>query len=137
MKYCPKCEQEKSADEFSFSNKQKGIRQPYCRVCKNLDYKTKYSRKPEYIDRNHKRRRDNHQKVLEYKSQFSCIACPESDPICLDFHHLDPSEKEFNLTQSSFSWNRLKKEIEKCIVICSNCHRKLHAGKISIDRAIV
>lgn len=58
----------------------------------------------------------------------SCVKCGESDNACLDWHHLDPSQKEYEV--SFLLCNRSKKsileEIDKCICLCSNCHRKLH-----------
>lgn len=58
----------------------------------------------------------------------SCERCGESDNACLDWHHLDPSQKEHEV--AFLLCNRSKKaileEIDKCICLCSNCHRKLH-----------
>ncbi len=54
-----------------------------------------------------------------------CVVCGESDPACLDFDHIDPSEKEFHISQSVYmSAKKVQKEIEKCQVLCANCHRK-------------
>jgi len=49
----------------------------------------------------------------------------------LEFHHRDPSEKEFNVSSKGHcrSWERVKKEIEKCDLLCANCHREIHADK--------
>lgn len=45
----------------------------------------------------------------------------------LDFHHKDPNEKDFQFSKySNHSWDRIKKEIDKCILVCSNCHREIH-----------
>lgn len=57
-------------------------------------------------------------------------------PVCLEFHHIiNPKDKEFS-PANAYSWGwgieRIKKEISKCIVLCANCHRKLHAGHIKI-----
>lgn len=64
----------------------------------------------------------------EFKSTLKCAHCGESEPVCLDFHHLDPSTKETNLSKgiSSLSFKKLMDEIKKCIVLCANCHRKEH-----------
>jgi len=73
--------------------------------------------------------------IREYKENHPC-RCGESSVCCLDFHHLDSSVKERNvsaLSKSPVSSRRLKKEIEKCIVICSNCHRKLHNGELEYE----
>lgn len=44
----------------------------------------------------------------------------------LDFHHTSPDEKEGSISNLVDSPNKLEKELEKCIVLCSNCHRDLH-----------
>jgi len=65
----------------------------------------------------------------EYKATLKCAYCSETDPACLDFHHIDPSEKEINVPWAvDWGWGveRIKREIAKCIVLCANCHRKNH-----------
>ena len=66
--------------------------------------------------------------LADYKKTLSCETCGENHPACLDFHHIDPSLKEdsINRIKQRYSLEYLKKEIEKCKVLCSNCHRKLH-----------
>ena len=66
----------------------------------------------------------------EYKKTLTCSRCPESDAVCLDFHHLDPTKKDYTVSQTMWSGASIKKiltEIEKCVVLCANCHRKEHA----------
>lgn len=66
---------------------------------------------------------------LEYKSRLKCKKCSECHPACLDFHHRDNAEKELNVGKAvDKGWckERILKEIAKCDVLCSNCHRKLH-----------
>ena len=48
----------------------------------------------------------------------------------LDFHHIDESTKEFDLSTRGLtrSWERIKKELEKCVLVCANCHREIHGG---------
>lgn len=48
----------------------------------------------------------------------------------LVFHHIDPSKKDFHLAQGGVcrSWERVKKEIEKCELVCSNCHLEIHSA---------
>lgn len=62
----------------------------------------------------------------EYKETLKCSNCDENHISCLEFHHIDPKTKEGLVTKMVYSTNKLQKEIEKCIVLCSNCHRKLH-----------
>ena len=66
-----------------------------------------------------------------HRETLKCERCPESDPDCLDFHHLDPKEKETNVAtacRAGWSIPHLQAEMAKCIVLCANCHRKHHAG---------
>lgn len=58
-----------------------------------------------------------------------CARCHETNPACLDFHHVDKAEKEMavgKMISFGYARNRIKNEIEKCIVLCANCHRKEH-----------
>jgi hypothetical protein len=67
--------------------------------------------------------------LREYKSKLKCKNCKENHPACLQFHHIDPKAKEVNISHAAndgWSKERLLKEIEKCIVLCANCHFKLH-----------
>jgi hypothetical protein len=69
--------------------------------------------------------------VITAAKAGGCYYCPESESICLDFHHRDPSEKSFRMGTAvalGYSVSRIREEIDKCVVMCSNCHRKLHAG---------
>ena len=51
----------------------------------------------------------------------------------LEFHHLDPSQKELTLSKSVYSWDKTKQELKKCICVCANCHREIHEGLINLD----
>ncbi len=83
-----------------------------------------------------KRRRDKIKLMaLEYKGG-KCEICGYSKCVqALEFHHLDPNEKEFGIGQDgeTRSWERTKRELDKCILVCSNCHREIHSeeGKVA------
>lgn len=65
----------------------------------------------------------------EYKSERGCSMCDEKDPICLEFHHRNEKKKLFNIgaySKHRHSWSNILKEIEKCDLVCANCHRKIH-----------
>jgi hypothetical protein len=63
-----------------------------------------------------------------YKGSLHCARCPEEHIACMDFHHIDPSEKEYEVSKlvSNGMYTKAYKEIKKCIVLCANCHRKHH-----------
>ncbi len=66
--------------------------------------------------------------VWEFKKKLRCSICGEDHPSCLDFHHRDPSKKEFSMGRLLRKSNKedAMKEIKKCDILCSNCHRKMH-----------
>jgi hypothetical protein len=67
--------------------------------------------------------------MLALKQDKKCLYCPENHPACLDFHHRKGTIKVSEIgTMVSFAWSKEKilLEIEKCDLLCSNCHRKLH-----------
>lgn len=75
------------------------------------------------------KRKEISNKVQEYKADKGCKLCQEKHPACLTFHHVDPTIK--TNTVSNFIRNRrteeaIFEEIEKCEVMCLNCHAKLH-----------
>jgi DNA-directed RNA polymerase subunit M/transcription elongation factor TFIIS len=67
--------------------------------------------------------------LVEYKKTLKCARCGESHPATLTFHHKRRSEKKFEIGNAlilKVSFKRLLAEIEKCEVICANCHAKEH-----------
>lgn len=58
--------------------------------------------------------------------------------IALDFHHIAESSKVFGLSQRDLtrSWNTIVEEASKCILVCANCHREIHAGVVKLDDII-
>lgn len=76
------------------------------------------------------RRKNIKIQALEYKG-WSCTKCgliEKDHPEIYDFHHLDPNEKEFNISKNALIFDKIKNELDKCVVLCANCHRKEHAN---------
>lgn len=95
--------------------------------------KSHYEKNKEiYKQRAKQRRAELKEFIKEYKSKLKCSKCPENHIACLEFHHEDCKQKEIGISQiASRGWSkeRLIKEIKKCIILCSNCHKKLHYKK--------
>jgi len=66
--------------------------------------------------------------AVEYKGG-SCIQCGYNQHIAaLEFHHTNPNEKEFNFGDvKNRKWETIKQELDKCVLLCSNCHRIEHS----------
>jgi len=87
----------------------------------------------EEIDRVKKRQKNTMEWLKGLKENMECFDCGETHPTVLDFHHQD--EKTMGvpaMASSGYSRKRIREEIEKCIVLCSNCHRKRHTDYSSI-----
>lgn len=64
-------------------------------------------------------------KCLAYLGGKRCKCCGvDSFPkVCYDFHHLNPALKDFEISKSSGKkWSEVEKELDKCVVVCKNCH---------------
>ena len=66
-------------------------------------------------------------RLIEYKGG-KCNECGYNKkiPSCYDFHHKDPEQKDFGISGKSWSFERLKREVDKCNLLCKNCHSELH-----------
>lgn len=83
-----------------------------------------------------RRRNKLKQLAIEYKGG-SCELCGYDKCVgALTFHHLDPNEKDFGISKSGHtrSWARLKVELDKCAMLCANCHAEVHSGLAVIHR---
>jgi len=92
--------------------------------------KRSYSDRRQYLVRAvHARRKKVRQMAVEYKGG-KCEVCGYGRCIgALEFHHKDLSKKDFGISEKGYtrSWKRVMEELDKCIMICANCHRELHA----------
>jgi hypothetical protein len=113
MNTCRVCEKEYPGGHQQHKN--------ICNVCR-----TSNSRKNKKI------------KAVEYMGG-KCIVCNYDKCIsALSFHHIEPHEKEFGFSSNlTKPFEVLKIELNKCIIVCSNCHSEIHAGLIEIDEYVV
>jgi 5-methylcytosine-specific restriction endonuclease McrA len=92
--------------------------------------------KRRYIDRReylikavYARRKKLREMAIAYKGG-KCEICGYIKCIdALEFHHIDPAKKDFNISNKGYtrSWDRVKAELDKCMILCANCHRELHS----------
>ena len=114
-RHCPRCETEKLKTEFYNRRNGKG-NSVYCKLCSHTQTL--------------ERQRDFKQRCVDHKGG-KCICCGyDKTNNALDFHHLNPSEKDFSISSARFTTfdNRVINELNKCALVCRNCHAEIHAG---------
>jgi hypothetical protein len=67
-------------------------------------------------------------KLIEYKGGRCEICGYDKCMRALSFHHKNPNEKDFSISGKSLSFEKLKGEVDKCMLVCSNCHSEIHDG---------
>ena len=77
-------------------------------------------------------RKRTKQKLIEYKGGECELCGYKKCNRSLQFHHLNPIEKDFAISGKSLSFEKLKQEVDKCILVCSNCHCEIHDGLVKI-----
>lgn len=85
--------------------------------------------KKEHYKKVAQRKKDCAAFIWEIKSKSQCSICGEKRTPCLDFHHKDRKEKDIDIAMmvnGGYSTKTIIAEINKCVVLCSNCHRVLH-----------
>jgi hypothetical protein len=96
-----------------------------------LKEKRTYADRREYLIKAVQKRRNKIKKMaIEYKGS-KCERCGYCKTIsALQFHHIDPNEKDFGISAQGRcrSWEKVKAELDKCIMVCANCHREIHDG---------
>ena len=168
MKTCNKCGETKEFSEFRKRKTIKDGHCGHCKACEPKNkykeyqaqwYANKKATDPEWVK---KRNENNKQwytsrkgtgKAKEYSRtqrgkrqavsnslKFPCIVCGENDPVVLDWHHLDPSNKTDGVAHMIAKMRPIeiiKEEISKCTCLCANCHRRHHAGTIDIEPYLI
>ena len=135
MKVCTKCGITKDESEFGKRSDRKSGLTSACKECMRKyehEYRAKNPHKAkEYRDK-------NSEKLIEYRKQSfkeyqdflntlksPCVKCGESRPWVIQFHHINPKTKSFELSQKHGKESVLK-EVKKCVCLCSNCHDEFH-----------
>lgn len=127
-KKCVRCGEEKTVAEFRKDARREDGLHSWCKTCARAFGKSAYIQR--YAARVRKQTRDRCRasaiKIQEYKLAHPC-GCGETEVACLEFHHKNPKKKDFVVSSGmNRQWKKVLVEMEKCIVVCANCHRKIH-----------
>lgn len=137
MKHCGNCRTDKPVSEFNKNSRKSDGLQTQCRPCtkisNNASYKVSPKRRNKIKERNNSVAKYARLFVTRYKRFCGCRLCGEREPVALDLHHLNPNEKDDEVARlMRYGMKVLKAEIRKCAVLCANCHRKVHAGILTV-----
>lgn len=100
-------------------DKKKGHKKEFCNSCYIVLYRRKLKKK-----------------CIEYKGG-KCIRCGYCKcDSALAFHHINPEDKSFAIASGGYvkKWETLKQELDKCILVCQNCHNEIHE---EIDKNLI
>ncbi len=120
---CPKCQKSREIGDF-YQRRGKPNSSTYCKECTSIQTT--------------ERTRDFKQKCVEYKGG-QCVTCGYDKCIgALEFHHLNPNSKDFTIAHlRSYTFNeKVTNELDKCILVCANCHREIHSGLLVVPARI-
>ena len=98
---------------------------------KNREYQREWARKNGKTKRVNQRGPKNRQKLVDDAKSNPCVICNIQYPIpVMDLHHADNSEKTVSITGlvRTGPYADLQQEVDKCVPLCANCHRMVHAG---------
>jgi predicted HNH restriction endonuclease len=75
-----------------------------------------------------RRRKDLRDQAVAYLGGKCSICGYDTCTAGFDFHHIDPLEKDFTISNRMTSWAAIKSELDKCVLLCCRCHREVHDG---------
>lgn len=144
MKVCTRCgPPAQPIENFAIRNRARGTRQYICRNCQNEYVRAHYrANRAAYIEkarvRNTELIRINGEFLIAYLKQHPCVDCGERDVIVLEFDHLRDKVADVSvLARGGYSIETIQKEIDKCEVVCANCHRRRTAKRAGTYRYLV
>lgn len=135
-KKCARCGEIKPVSEFHKDNNMKSGLKSWCKKCVKEEYLLHKNQRDKTTKQWKIDNRDKcdlyDRKTKERKYEFidsmktPCVKCGEERLYVIDFHHIDPSEKLFNIARSTRTNESLLQERKKCVCLCANCHAEFH-----------
>ncbi len=142
LRRCGRCGELKLLDDFSWRRKRHLQRDNLCRPCRSEYGKEHYAaNRQRDIDQaakvKRKLTRERTLYLLDYFKTHPCVDCGETDPVVLEFDHL--RDKLFDISKAirDRSWQSILDEMEKCEVVCANCHRRRTAQRRGTLRVVL
>jgi hypothetical protein len=121
-KLCAACHEWKLISD-DFYTRADGSPHSYCKACvkeQSIQY-----------------RRDIKDLCIDYKGGHCALCSYHNCRAALEFHHLDPAKKDICIARCRTSFENMKSELDKCLLLCSNCHREVHEGVRQIPLSLI
>lgn len=141
MKKCIKCNVIKHKVDFNKNKLKEDGLQSYCRLCLQKAQLESTKKHREKYNKANRDRKDKTRKLINsIREEQGCKKCGEKRYWILDFHHVDPLIKDGTISEliPTSSLEKILKEIEKCVVLCKNCHSDFHfqerLNKITLEQ---
>ncbi len=133
MRICTRCSVARPITEFNKRRSKVDGLQLQCQVCCREQANARYRENPAPYKRRARIAAINRKIYLsdtanKIRSEVGCMFCPEREICVLDFHHVIKGEP----VSRAYTFTEFETEVRKCVVICANCHRKIHAGLILV-----
>ncbi len=130
VKRCCTCKLIKPLADFNRMTKSKDGRQGSCRDCNKAYHYANWDRHMAQIKARRKRQREAARAfIIDYLRRHPCSDCGEADIVVLEFDHLRDKKQNVSYLVSNSEIARIQREIDKCEVVCANCHRRRTARR--------
>lgn len=129
MKTCCKCKQSLPLNSFNKNRARRDGLAGMCRECWKFYYKNDYylrGNEKTRLSEKSKREKAEKRQLISSSKDIECMDCGVKYPsYVMDFDHRNPAQKSFTIgaAVSKYSAEQIKLEIQKCDVVCANCHR--------------
>jgi hypothetical protein len=142
LRRCGRCGERKPVADFAWRRRAKGQRDTFCRPCRSAYGREHYeANKQRYIAQaavvKRKLALERTQFLLNFFETHPCIDCGETNPVVLEFDHLRDKSFSIGGKLTTHKWQAILDEIEKCEVVCANCHRIRTAKQRGTVRALL
>lgn len=132
-KRCNKCKRVLPIELFYMDTHSKDGHRNTCKDCQcqlTKDYRVRNLAKVMAYQKTYRelnRKRQEQERKAKYNEhKLPCAKCGETRPWVIQFHHIDPSTKLFNITEGGSCNRNIVEEVKKCVCLCSNCHDEFH-----------
>ena len=136
-KICAKCKIPKELSHFNKDKNKKDGLNYWCKDCNKINLQNYYSKNKEKVSKDNYKNKVRYRKekkdaLRDYLLENPCVDCGNSDIRVLEFDHVRGIKKMdvTKMVSHAYSWEKIQEEIDKCEVVCANCHKIRTFGRL-------